>query len=167
VNLALYPGSFDPFHNGHLEVVERAARIFDVVVIAALRNPQKSKGLFDLESRQAMVEESITHLEHVRFVSMSKLVVEVARDLHADVIVRGLRVVSDFENELQMAQMNRELSGIETVFIPTSSSHSFIASRLLREVATYGGDVSPFVPKPVARIMEEQLGQAGGTKEGG
>jgi pantetheine-phosphate adenylyltransferase len=163
VTVALYPGSFDPFHNGHLEVVERAALIFDELIIAALRNPQKSAAMFDLDSRRAMVEESITHLDNVRFIAMSTLVVEVAREVGAGVIVRGLRVVSDFENELQMAQMNRELSGIETVFIPTSSSHSFIASRLLREVANYGGDVSPFVPKPVARIMEEQLGSKGSS----
>jgi pantetheine-phosphate adenylyltransferase len=161
VTRALYPGSFDPFHNGHLEVVERAARIFDEVVIAALRNPQKSQSLFDLDTRRKMIEESVDGLENVRFISMSKLVVEVARDIDATVIIRGLRVVSDFESELQMAQMNRELSGIETVFIPTSSSHSFIASRLLREVATYGGDVAPFVPKPVAAMMEEQLGAPG------
>jgi pantetheine-phosphate adenylyltransferase len=158
VTRALYPGSFDPFHNGHLEVVERASRLFDEVVIAGLRNPQKAKGLFDLDSRRAMVEESIGHLDNVRFISMAKLTVEVASDVEADVIVRGLRVVSDFESELQMAQMNRQLSGIETVFIPTSSSHSFIASRLLREVATYGGDITPFVPKAVARIMESRIG---------
>ncbi len=157
MTLALYPGSFDPFHNGHLEVVERAARIFDAVIIAALRNPQKSQALFDLEARRKMVEESVTHLENVSFIMMSKLTVDVARDVEASVIIRGLRAVSDFENELQMAQMNRQLSGIETVFIPTSSSHSFIASRLLREVAIYGGDVTPFVPKPVAAIMEQEL----------
>lgn len=166
MTLALYPGSFDPFHNGHLEVVERAARIFDQVVVAGLRNPQKSQARFDLDSRRRMVEESIVHLDNVRFVSMAKLVVAVAEELGAAVIIRGLRVVSDFENELQMAQMNRQLSGIETVFIPTSSSHSFIASRLLREVFIYGGDVTPFVPKPVAAIMHEQLGSFGGTEEG-
>jgi pantetheine-phosphate adenylyltransferase len=166
VTRALYPGSFDPFHNGHLEVVERAARIFDEVVIAALRNPQKSQALFDLDARRAMIDESIAHLDNVEVVSMSTLVVKVAAELEATVIIRGLRVVSDFENELQMAQMNRELSGIETVFIPTSSSHSFIASRLLREVATYGGDVSPFVPKPVAAIIDEKLRADGGSKEG-
>jgi pantetheine-phosphate adenylyltransferase len=166
VTLALYPGSFDPFHNGHLEVVERAARIFDEVVIAALRNPQKTQALFDLEVRKQMVEKSVAHLDNVRFIAMSKLVVEVARDVDASVIIRGLRVVSDFENELQMAQMNRELSGIETVFIPTSSSHSFIASRLLREVATFGGDVSPFVPKPVAVLMEKQLSEHGSEENG-
>ena len=122
MTLALYPGSFDPFHNGHLEVVERAALIFDGVVIAVLRNPQKSQALFDLESRRAMIDESVSHVSGVKFVSMSTLVVDVARELGATVIIRGLRVVSDFESELQMAQMNRELSGIETVFIPTSSS---------------------------------------------
>ncbi len=163
---ALYPGSFDPFHNGHLEVVERAARIFDEVVIAALRNPQKAKGFFDLETRRAMVEESIAHLDNVRFIAMSKLTVEVARDIDADVIIRGLRAVSDFESELQMAQMNRQLSGIETVFIPTSSSFSFIASRLLREVAIYGGDVSAFVPKPVAGMIDERI-EALESEEGG
>jgi pantetheine-phosphate adenylyltransferase len=166
VTLALYPGSFDPFHNGHLEVVERAALIFDGVVIAVLRNPQKSQALFDLESRRAMIDESISNVAGVTVVSMSTLVVDVARELGATVIIRGLRVVSDFESELQMAQMNRELSGIETVFIPTSSSHSFIASRLLREVATYGGDITKFVPKPVAAIIEEKLAADGGAKEG-
>jgi pantetheine-phosphate adenylyltransferase len=164
VTLALYPGSFDPFHNGHLEVVERAARLFGEIVIAGLRNPQKAKSLFDLDSRRTMVEESISHLDNVRFISMSKLTVEVAADMDADVIIRGLRVVSDFESELQMAQMNRHLSGIETVFIPTSASHSFIASRLLREVATYGGDISAFVPAPVAKIIAERLD---GLTEGG
>ncbi len=166
MTLALYPGSFDPFHNGHLEVVERAALIFDGVVIAVLRNPQKSQALFDLESRRAMIDESVSHVAGVKVVSMSTLVVDVARELGATVIIRGLRVVSDFESELQMAQMNRELSGIETVFIPTSSSHSFIASRLLREVATYGGDITKFVPKPVATIIEAKLGADGGAEEG-
>ncbi len=164
MTLALYPGSFDPFHNGHLEVVERAARLFGEIVIAGLRNPQKAKSLFDLDSRRTMVEESISHLDNVRFISMSKLTVGVAADMDADVIIRGLRVVSDFESELQMAQMNRHLSGIETVFIPTSASHSFIASRLLREVATYGGDISAFVPAPVAKIIAERLD---GLTEGG
>jgi pantetheine-phosphate adenylyltransferase len=159
VTVALYPGSFDPFHNGHLEVVERACRIFDQVVVAALRNPQKSQALFNLSARRAMIEESIGHLSNVSVVSMSTLVVDVAKDVGAGVIVRGLRVVSDFENELQMAQMNRQLSGIETVFIPTSSSHSFIASKLLREVAKFGGDISPFVPKPVTEMIAERLGE--------
>lgn len=154
--MALYPGSFDPFHNGHLEIVERAANIFDEVVVAALRNPQKSEPLFTAEERRQMIAESVAHLRNVSIVSVSTLVVNVAKDVGARVIVRGLRAVSDFENELQMAQMNHELSGIETIFIPTGSTYSFIASRLLREVARYGGDVSEFVPKPVAkRLMEK------------
>jgi pantetheine-phosphate adenylyltransferase len=157
VKVALFPGSFDPFHNGHLEVVERATRLFDEVVVATLRNPQKSQALFDLSERQEMLEEALSHLPGVRIVSVSTLVVTVARDVGATAIVRGLRAVSDFENELQMAQMNRELSGVETIFIPTSSTHSFVASRLVREIARFGGDVSPFVPKIVAQRLAEKF----------
>jgi len=153
MSIALFPGSFDPFHNGHLEVVERASRLFDAVVVAAVRNPQKSEPLFTLEERKEMMAEAMAHLPSVTIVSVSTLLVEVAADVNASAIVKGLRVVSDFESELQMAQMNRSLSGVETLFIPTSSSHSFIASRLLREVARYGGDVSAFVPEAVNRRL--------------
>jgi pantetheine-phosphate adenylyltransferase len=157
VTVALIPGSFDPFHNGHLEVVERATNVFDEIVVAVLRNTQKSDPCFTLEERREMIAECLSHLEHVRIVSMSTLLVNVAEDVGATAIVKGLRAVSDFESELQMAQMNRSLSGVETVFIPTSSSHSFIASRLLREVARYGGDVSPFVPAPVEKRLRERF----------
>ncbi len=157
---ALFPGSFDPFHNGHLEIVERASRLFDQVVVAALRNPQKSEPLFDLRERQQMIEESVAHLDNVRIVSVATLLVDVAKEVGANVIVKGLRAVSDFENELQMAQMNHHLSGIETLFIPTGSSHSFLASRLLREVARFGGDVRDLVPAPVAKRMEERFSRA-------
>jgi len=159
VKVALFPGSFDPFHNGHLEVVERASRLFDEVVVAALRNTQKNAPLFDLSERKEMMVEALAHVPGVRIVGVSTLVVNVARDVGASAIVKGLRAVSDFENELQMAQMNRQLSGVETIFIPTSSSHSFIASRLLREVARYGGDVSSFVPKIVAERLAERFAE--------
>ena len=157
MRIALIPGSFDPVHNGHLEVIERAARLFDEVVVATVRNPQKSEALFDLGERQKMLEESLHHLDNVRIVSLSTLVVNVANDVGASAIVKGLRAVSDFENELQMAQMNKQLSGVETLFIPTSSTHSFIASKLLREVARFGGDVTSFVPEVVALRLKEKF----------
>jgi len=159
VTIALFPGSFDPFHNGHLEVVERAGRVFDEVVVAVLRNPQKAEPLFSLGEREEMLQEATAHLSNVRIVSVSTLVVNVALELGATAIVRGLRAVSDFENELQMAQMNRELANIDTLFVPTSSTYSFIASRLLREVATYGGDVSAFVPSPVLVRLQKRFGR--------
>jgi pantetheine-phosphate adenylyltransferase len=155
VTVALFPGSFDPFHNGHLEVAERASRLFGELVVAVVTNPQKGEPLFDVSEREAMIAESLAHVGSVRIVSMSVLVVEVALQVGANVIVKGLRAVSDFENELQMAQMNQHLSGIETLFLPTSSAHSFVASRLIREVVRYGGDVSEFVPPAVARRLKE------------
>ena len=158
MTVALFPGSFDPLHNGHFEVIERAGRLFDEVVVAAVRNPQKAEPLFSLAEREEMLREAVDDMPNVRIVSVSTLVVNVARDVGATAIVKGLRAVTDFENELQMAQMNRQLSGIETLFIPTSSTSSFIASRLLREVAKYGGDVSAFVPKVVGARLAEKFG---------
>jgi pantetheine-phosphate adenylyltransferase len=155
----LFPGSFDPFHNGHLEVVERAGQLFGEVVVACLRNPQKAEALFSSEERVDMITEAVAHLANVQIVSVSQLVVEVAHEVEASAIVRGLRAISDFENELQMAQMNRQLSGVETLFIPTSSRTSFLSSRLLREVASYGGDVSAFVPKSVVKWLQEKFGR--------
>ena len=154
MTIALFPGSFDPFHNGHLEVVERATNLFDEVVVASLRNPQKAEPLFSIEDREEMLAESLAHLPTVRIVAMSTLVVELAAEVGATVIVKGLRAVSDFESELQMAQMNRQLSGIETLFLPTGSQYAYIASRLIREVARYGGDVSGLVPEPVNRRLK-------------
>ena len=164
MKVGLFPGSFDPFHNGHLEIVERASRLFDRVVVAAVRNPQKGAQLFDLEERQALLEDVTAHLPNVGIVSMSTLTVWVARDVGADAIVRGLRAVSDFEAEMQMAQMNNHLSGIETIFIPTSPEWSFVASKLVREVWRFGGDVSAFVPEPVAKALAAKYEQGGGKQ---
>lgn len=158
---ALNPGSFDPFHNGHLEIVETAAGLFDNVIVASMRNPSKGEELFPLSERQKMIEESVEHLPNVRVVlnSQAHLVVDLAREVGADVIVKGLRVVSDFEHELQMAQMNEAISGVVTVFLPCASTQSFIASSLVREIAKYGGAerVSSMVPAPVLRRLQEKF----------
>ena len=153
----LIPGSFDPIHRGHLEIIERASGLFDEVVVAAMRNPQKAESLFSLEERHEMIVESTAHLPNVRVVAMQTLVVNVAREVGATAIVKGLRAVSDFESEMQMAQMNETLSGIETLFVMTGPTYSFLGSRLIREVVRFGGDVSALVPDPVTKRLKERL----------
>ena len=155
----LYPGSFDPVHNGHVEIIEVAAGLFDEVVVAALRNPQKAGPMFDVDERVKMLEESTSHLPNVRIVGFSKLVVEVAQDAGADFIIKGLRAVSDFESEMHQAHMNLAISGVHTVFIPSATAHSFVASKLIREISRFGGDVASMVPDPVSKRLAERNGR--------
>lgn len=159
MRIALYPGSFDPFHNGHLEIVEMAARMFDRVVVAPMRNPQKGVPLFSLEERTAMIEASVAHLTNVELESFSALVVDLARRIGADVIVKGLRVASDAEAELQQAQMNKAVAGVQTLFIPSASEHSFIASKFVRDFARFGGAdrIGGMVPEPVFVALKEKF----------
>jgi pantetheine-phosphate adenylyltransferase len=155
VTTALCPGSFDPVTNGHIDIIERTARHWDAVIVAVTRNPQKAQSRFGLEERQQMLAGAIGHLGNVRIESLTGLVVDFAREHGAEAIVKGLRAVSDFEYELQMAQMNKRLSGIDTFFISTSPEYSFLSSSLVCEVAKFGGDVSAMVPASVsARLVE-------------
>jgi len=154
---ALCPGTFDPVTNGHIDVVERAAAMFDQLVVAVIDNPNK-KSMFTAKERMAMLEEAVSGLSNVEVASFDGLLVDYARDRGIGIIVKGLRAVSDFDYELQMAQMNRHLSGVETCFVPTNPQWSYLSSSLVKEVAQLGGDVSALVPAHVLLLLKEKLG---------
>lgn len=148
---AVYPGSFDPVTNGHIDLIQRSAALFDKVIVAILRNTEKTP-LFTVEERIEMLEESIRDLKNVSVTSFEGLLVDYAGQIGASVIIRGIRAVSDYEYELQMALMNRRLSNkIETVFMLPAESYSFLSSRLVKEIAALGGEISGFVPADVER----------------
>ncbi|MBI5149222.1 MAG: pantetheine-phosphate adenylyltransferase [Candidatus Omnitrophica bacterium] len=154
---AIYPGSFDPVTYGHVDVIKRAARIFDGVIIAVARNIQKSS-LFDTEERLAMLKKATARVPNVRVEAFDGLVIDFARRNKARVLIRGLRMVSDFEYEFQMALTNRRLAeDIETVFLMPSEGYSFLSSTLIKEAVSLGADVSSFVPAFVARRLKERL----------
>jgi pantetheine-phosphate adenylyltransferase len=142
--------------NGHLDIIGRASRLFDEVIVAVLVNESK-RGLFTIDERLEMLREVTKPYENVRVESFQGLTVNFCRAQHASVVVKGLRAVSDFDYELQMAQMNFGLAGVETLFMPTSPQNSFLSSSLVKDVAKWGGDVSPHVPDVVARRLTERL----------
>ncbi|MGE5461170.1 MAG: pantetheine-phosphate adenylyltransferase [Solirubrobacterales bacterium] len=154
---ALCPGTFDPVTNGHLDIIERAGQRFDAVIVGVLDNPAKQP-LFSAEERVQMLKEVSASLPNVSVVSFSGLLVESVKTLGADVVVKGLRALTDFEFEIQMAQMNHALAGVETLFMTTSPAWSFLSSSLVKEVARFGGDVGGLVPPLVAERLRDRLG---------
>jgi pantetheine-phosphate adenylyltransferase len=158
VRRAVCPGSFDPVTNGHVDVISRAAGLYDELVVAVLVNPGKA-GLFTVDERMELLREACAHLPNVRVDSFHGLLVDYCREHDVPVIVKGLRAVGDFEYELQMAQMNRELADIETLFVPTAPQMGHLSSSLVKQIAKFGGDVSRLVPKAVLDRLLAQRGQ--------
>jgi len=155
--VCVYPGSFDPITNGHLDIIQRAALIFDEVIVAVLHNPAKN-GRFPVERRLEMITKACAHLPNVRSDCFDGLLVDYMKQSGARVILRGLRAVTDFENEFQMAQLNHQLAPeVETLFLMTSPEHAYLSSSAVREIGMFGGDIKPFVPAPVAEEVARML----------
>jgi pantetheine-phosphate adenylyltransferase len=157
--IAVCPGSYDPITHGHVDVITRASQMFDELIVAVVNaSVRKSKSLFTAEERIGFIETATSHLGNVRVEPFSSLVVEFARERGAKAIVKGLRAISDFEYELEMNQLNRQLaSDIESIYLMASPQYSFLSSSGVKEIATFGGDVSDLVPEPVARRLKEAL----------
>ncbi|KGQ21827.1 pantetheine-phosphate adenylyltransferase [Thermus filiformis] len=156
----VYPGSFDPFTNGHLDVTRRAARLFGKVTVAVLENPSKrGQYLFSAEERVEIIRESVRDLSNVEVATFQGLLAEFVKAIGAQAIVKGLRAVSDYEYELQMAHLNRQLvPGLETLFILAATRYSFVSSTMVKEIARYGGDVSKLVPPATLRALKAKYG---------
>jgi pantetheine-phosphate adenylyltransferase len=157
--VAVCPGSYDPVTNGHLDVITRAARVFDKVVVGVVNNPvRKQKTLFTADERRKFIEDATAELGNVEVGVMSNLLVEFAREHGATAIIKGLRAISDFEYEFEMNQLNRKLAAeIESMYIFASANYSFLSSTGVKEIATFGGDVGDLVPGPVAKALAERL----------
>ena len=157
--VAVCPGSYDPVTNGHLDVIGRAARVFDKVVVGVVNNPvRKQKTLFTAEERKKFIEDATAELGNVEVGVMTNLLVEFARENKATAVIKGLRAISDFEYEFEMNQLNRKLAPeIESMYIFSSPNYSFLSSTGVKEIATFGGDVGDLVPEPVAKALAERL----------
>src|SRR5471030_324912 len=160
ITKAIYPGTFDPMTNGHLDLVTRAALMFDHVILAIAASPSK-KPLFSLEERVALATAATSHLNNVEVIGFSDLMATFAKNHQANVLVRGLRAVSDFEYEMQLANMNKHLMPtLESVFMMPSKEWSFISSSLVKEVARHGGDIKPFLPDNITQALLEKISAA-------
>jgi pantetheine-phosphate adenylyltransferase len=154
---AIYPGSFDPVTNGHLDVVERARKLFDEVIVAVAVNDEKSP-LFTLRERLDFLQQTLGKIDNVRITHFTGLLVDFAREQEASAVIRGLRAISDFEFEFQMALMNRKLeAAVETIFLMPKEEYTYLSSRIVKEIARLGGDVSKFVAAPVAKALAAKL----------
>jgi pantetheine-phosphate adenylyltransferase len=154
---AIYPGSFDPVTNGHLDVIGRARKLFDEIVVAVAYNDEK-KPLFSLEERLSLLHQALDQIDNVRVAQFDGLLVEFAVAQKANAVIRGLRAVSDFEFEFQMALMNRKLEdGVETIFLMPKEEYTYLSSRMVKEIARLGGKISDFVPAPVAEALGEKF----------
>ena len=154
MNTAVYPGTFDPITNGHTDLVERAARMFDHIIVAVADNPKK-KPMLDLEARVDLAQNTLGHLANVEVTGFSNLLADFVKEKNANIILRGLRAVSDFEYEFQLANMNRVLApNVESIFLTPAEQYSYISSTPVREIASLGGDVSNFVHPEVARALK-------------
>jgi pantetheine-phosphate adenylyltransferase len=163
VRIAVYPGSFDPVTLGHLDIITRAANLFDTLYVVVMHNSSKRDSWFSWQDRVAMLQEATTHLSNVRCESFEGLSVDYAKSRNAHVIVRGLRAVSDFEFEFKLAEANRHLDGsMETVFMMTSHAYSFLSSSIVREVAQLGGSVEGWVPDCVLRRLAARFSKTEG-----
>jgi len=155
---AIYPGSFDPITNGHLDVIERARKLFDEVVVAVAHNDEKQP-LFSLKDRLDLLRETAGKIDNVRIAEFEGLLVEFARNEEAGIVIRGLRAISDFEFEFQMALMNRKLDfAVETIFLMPKEEYTYLSSRIVKEIARLGGDVAGFVPACVAKALSRKFG---------
>ena len=159
MSIAVYPGSFDPVTYGHIDIIERSAKVFDKLIVAVLVNSAK-KPLFTTQEKVDMIRKATSHLDNVEVVSFSGLLVDFAKEQGASVSVRGLRAVTDFEYEIQIAQTNKvEYPDLETIFLTTSLNYSYLSSTIVREFASYGGDISRFVPAQIIPKIQEKYHQ--------
>ena len=159
MRIVIYPGSFDPLTNGHLDVIQRATKLFDRVIVAVARNEGK-KPLFTLEERVAMATDAVRHIPNVEVDAFECLLVDYVEGRSGQAVVRGLRAVSDFEFEFQLALMNRKLNErVETIFMMPKDTYTFLSSRIIKEIACLGGNVSPFVPKHVETALALKFGK--------